>query len=310
MERFYPRANNLYENTTNNGYNNYYNDYDNYDDYENSYNYHPYSDTVTINTNNNSGCSISNTASAQGYLNGTNTADPTFVSAQDTVTLGCIMADIDKTADLDTAKAGDRIKYTITFRNMSDREMYNVKITDQLPPYLNVIATSITPFPQQGESLADGISIGRVAPGASKTLTFAATVTDDVSEDIVNRAFADFNFRDEKGREQTASTPITSVTTTVENVGITVTKTASKNYITTNGESVEFTITVTNNSSRNISDLVVTDNLPKNLAYMENSTSINGSNPINADPSGGIYIGDLKSGAKVTVKFGATVNLL
>ena len=95
----------------------------------------------------------------------------------------------------------------------------------------------------------------------------------------------------------------------VENTGITVEKTANKSYITANGEDVEFTIKVTNNSSRGISDLVVTDNLPQNLTYVENSTSVNGANPINADPTGGIYIGNLRSGATATVKFNVTVNI-
>jgi len=328
LERFY------YENGSsrcaNNGYSNedFYNGYDNYTDDYNYYNHeNSYSSKSRINSgcndkfgnindistdNTNSGgssCRITNTATAQGYLNTEGSYDSLMVNGEDSITIGCILADIEKTADRETANAGDRIRYTITFRNMSSREMYNVKITDQLPDSINVIATSINPFPKMGESLEDGINLGRVAAGASKTLTFAATVAEDVSEDIVNRAFADFNFRDENGREQSASTPVTSVTTSVESAGITVTKTADKSYVTAKGEVVEYTITVTNNSSHSISDLVVTDNLPDDLGYVENSTTINGANPIDADPSGGIYIGNLASGGRVVVKFSAAVNI-
>ena len=317
MERFYHGTNNC-DRCEDRGYSDeYYNSFDNYnEDFANYYTPAGNSYVSTINSNNqsdngnsNGRCSITNTATAQGYIAGTATTDHSIVTGEDSITLGCIMADIEKTADLETAAAGDRIKYTITFRNMSDRDMYNVKITDQVPRYIDVIATSINPFPQQGESLETGVTIGRVPAGASRTLTFSATVTNDVSEDIVNRAFADFNFRDSEGREQSASTPITSVTTPVENTGITVEKTANKNYVTANGEEVEFTIKVTNNSSRNVRDLIVTDNLPGNLKYVENSTSVNGANPINADPAGGIYIGNLRSGASATVKFKVTVNI-
>ena len=317
MERFYHGTNNC-DRCEDRGYSDdYYNSFDNYnEDFANYYTPagNGYGSTTNIgnqsdNSNGNGRCSITNTATAQGYIAGTSTTDHSIVTGEDSITLGCIMADIEKTADLETAAAGDRIKYTITFRNMSDRDMYNVKITDQVPRYLDVIATSINPFPQQGESLETGVTLGRVPAGASRTLVFSATVTNDVSEDIVNRAFADFNFRDSEGREQSASTPITSVTTTVENTGITVEKTANKNYVTANGEEVEFTIKVTNNSSRNVRDLIVTDNLPGNLKYMENSTSVNGANPINADPTGGIYIGNLRSGASATVKFKVTVNI-
>ena len=325
MERFYHGINNC-SRCDDRGYSeDYYNSFDNYnDDFANHYtagnSLNNNSSAGILYDNNNSDnrsdsnadsrrCRITNTATAQGYLAGTASADPSLVTGEDTITIGCILADIEKTADLENAAAGDRIRYTITFRNMSDIEMYNVKITDQLPSSVDVIATSIVPFPQQGESLETGVTIGRVPAGASRTLTFAATVKSDVSEDIVNRAFADFNFRDSQGSEQSASTPITTVTTTVENAGITVEKTANKSYITTNGEEVEFTIKVTNNSSRGISDLVVTDNLPENLAYVENSTSVNGAKPINADPADGVYIGNLRSGASVTVKFSVKVNI-
>ena len=254
-------------------------------------------------------CNITNTATAKGYYPFGDTGIPQAVTGEDTVSLGCILADIVKTASLSSANPGDTIQYTITFKNMSARDMYNVKITDQLSPYLEVIATSIMPRPQMGETLANGISIGRVPALSEKTLTFSATVTNDVSEDIVNRAFADFNFRDASGAEQSASTPITSHTTTVETSGITVTKTADKSYVTANGEQVQFTVTVKNNTGRPISDLVVTDNLPSSLEYVEKTTSINGERPIDADPTGGIYVGTLAGGASATVSFAAKVNL-
>lgn len=260
---------------------------------------------------NSNGCrgNITNTATAQGYYIPQAGAEPVVVTGQDSVKLGCIFADIAKTADRQTVNTGDTIKYTVTFRNMSDREMYNVKITDNLSPYLNVIATTINPAPQPGESLEGGITIGRVPAGSSRTLTFSTRVTADAAEDIVNRAFADFTFRDDDGRQQTASTHITSVTTTLERRSLTVHKTADRQYITANGDEVVFTITVNNPTGRVLGDVVVTDSLPEGLVYVENSTSINGDNPIDSDPAGGIYIGAMDSGSEATVKFTAKVQL-
>ena len=254
-------------------------------------------------------CSFTNTATAQGYLEATGTGNPTMVSGEDSVTLNCIFADIIKTADRDSITAGDRVRYTITFRNMSDREMYNVKITDNLSPYLNPIATTIMPAPRPGESLEKGITLGRVPANSERTLTYTAVVTDDVTEDVVNRAFADFSFRGSDGTEQTASTHITSLTLPLENQGITVTKTADKNYITSRDETVVFTIRVHNSSARVLHDLVVSDRLPTGMGYVENSTVI-GSNPaIDSDPADGIYIGTLAAGGDATVKFSARVNM-
>ena len=254
-------------------------------------------------------CSFTNTATAQGYYNSAGSGTPTMVSGEDSVTLSCIFADIVKTADRESVTAGDRVRYTITFRNMSEREMYNVKIIDNLSSYLSPIATTIVPAPRPGESLESGITIGRVSPNSEKTLTYTAVVTDDASEDIVNRAFADFTFRGAGGQEQTASTHITTLTLPLENQGITVTKTADKNYITSRGETVVFTITVHNSSARMLHDLVISDNLPNGMSYVENSTVI-GSNPaIDADPADGIYIGELASGGNVSVKFSAVVDM-
>ena len=254
-------------------------------------------------------CNIINTATVQGYYIPQSGADPVIGSGNDSFTLGCIFADIVKTADRENVNPGDMIKYTITFKNMSAREMYNVKITDSLSPYLNVIATTISPAPQQGESLESGITIGRVPANSQKVLTFTAQVTADASQDIVNRAFADFNFRDGSGTEQSASTHITSVTTPIVSRQLTVSKTADKSFITSNGETVVFTIKVVNNTPRVLGDVVVTDNLPQGLSYVEGSTVINGHTAIDSDPSGGIYIGAMDTNGEATVQFSATVNL-
>ena len=290
-------------------------DYSNYNGYDNTY-----SNGGDTTGNNNGGngngngngngmnCRFTNTATAQGYLEAAGSGNPTMVNGEGSVTLNCIFADIEKTSDRESVAAGDRIRYTITFRNMSDREMYNVKITDNGSRYLNPIATTIMPAPRPGESLESGITIGRVPANSERTLTYTAVVTDDASEDIVNRAFADFSFRGADGREQTASTHITSLTVPLENQGITVTKTADKSYITSRGETVTFTITVHNNSSRVLHDLVVSDKLPNGMSYVEKSTSIGNNPAIDADPADGIYIGTLAAGADAVVKFSAKVD--
>ena len=254
-------------------------------------------------------CNITNTATAQGYYIPQSGADPVIVSGNDSLTLNCIFADIVKTVDKESVNPGDMIKYTITFKNMSQKEMYNVKITDSLSPYLKVIATTINPAPQPGESLEDGITIGRVPANSSKTLTFTAQVTADAKQDIVNRAFADFSFRDSSGTEQSASTHITSVTTPLVSRQLTVTKSADKKFITANGETLVFTIKVVNHTPRVLGDVVVTDNLPQTLKYVEGSTVINGHTAIDSDPSGGIYIGAMDTDSEATVQFSAVVNL-
>ncbi len=255
--------------------------------------------------------SITNTASVQGYYTTMPGGDPIRVTDEDSVTLDCIFADIEKKADKDNVNPGERINYTITFKNMSNKEMYNVQIVDDVSSDVFVVETSINPAPKPGESLATGVTIGNVSPQREKTLTFSVIVSPNASDDITNRAFADFKFRDESGEMQTASTHITSVTTTVGHGGdVSIEKTADKDYITSNGEEIQFTLTVTNGSSYTIEDVVVTDILPEGLTYKENSTIINDSQPMDSDPAGGIYFGTMPRNAVYTVKFSANVDLL
>ncbi len=253
---------------------------------------------------------ITNTASVQGYYVSMPGGDPIRVTDEDSVSINCIFADIEKEADKDNVNPGDRIKYTITFKNMSNTEMYNVKIVDDLPSSLYLIDSSIVPAPQSGETLASGISVGSVSPNQEKTLTFSAIVNQSVTNDIVNRAYADFEFRDQSGEFHSASTHITSVTTTVgDDDEVSIEKTADKDYITHDGEEIQFTLTVSNNSRYTIEDVVVTDILPSGLKYLENSTIINNNPPINSNPAGGIYFGTMPRGSIYTVKFSATVDL-
>lgn len=256
----------------------------------------------------NSKKTITNTATLQGYYTTWNDGNTVMISDEDSYTLDCIFADIVKTADKEQVSTNEDLTYYITFKNLSSSDMYNVKIVDDLPPYVTLKENGISPRPKEGETLETGVTLGNVQAGKEKTLTVKVKTNSDAFGDIVNRAYADFCFYDKEGAMQCASTHITSVTTSVDSGSVTIEKSADKDYVTSMGETVIYTLTVNNSSPYTIQDVVITDNLPSGLEYVENSTVINGEMPIDSNPTGGIYLGDMPSGSIYTVQFSAKVN--
>ena len=131
-------------------------------------------------------------------------------------------------------------------------------------------------------------------------------VKDNVGGDIVNSAYANFTFKDEHGNQHSIYTETVTATTGWMSAGITLVKTANKNFITVSGEEVVYTLLITNTSTMEVSDLMLTDKLPLGMTYKPNSTLHNGTLPYtNEDPANGIAIGTLLGGESYSISFTA-----
>ncbi len=84
-----------------------------------------------------------------------------------------------------TAKAGDKVRYRIQFKNVGDTTLKNVVIRDILPSHMTYVKGSTILYNSEntdGKKLADGIvsaegvNIGNYAKGAEATIYFYATV--------------------------------------------------------------------------------------------------------------------------------------
>lgn len=158
---------------------------------------------------------FNNTARADGFYTVDKGETPHPIGDDASVKVDCVRATLDKEANKDYAQVGDEIKYTITFTNNSSVDMYGVKIADTLPTQTTLVAGSIVPAPQVGESLTTGITIGNVPKGTSKTLEFRVTVNAGATGTITNTATASYKFRDWKNVEHTGSPNPDNETVTV-----------------------------------------------------------------------------------------------
>lgn len=249
-------------------------------------------------------CPYINRASAEGvYILNSGDEERTI---NDSICLrtDCISAKLNKSADRDYISVGDTINYTIKFTNSSTVDLYDVKISDIISSKTTLVEGSISPSPKSGESLETGISLGKVAIGKSKNLQFSVTVNDGAEGLIENSSEASFLFTDSQDQEVRLTAVSPAVTITIVNPRLNITKTSDKNYITSEGDEVTYTITIQNSGDVTINDILVVDNIPAGMAYKKKSTLRNNQLPYTSeDPSKGIQIGNLQIGESYDIQF-------
>ena len=93
------------------------------------------------------------------------------------------------------AKAGDKVRYRIQFKNTGDTTLKNVVIRDILPQYISYVKGSTVLYNAENTSgktladgivTADGINIGNYAKGTEATVYFYATVDSKLKDNCVD----------------------------------------------------------------------------------------------------------------------------
>lgn len=89
--------------------------------------------------------------------------------------------DLIKTVDRKTAKPGETINYTLTFKNTGDQDLTNVIIRDQLPAKVSWTNVKVNVKNGEGvsnqkELFADGLKIAKVNVGGSVTVKISAKI--------------------------------------------------------------------------------------------------------------------------------------
>jgi large repetitive protein len=265
---------------------------------------------------------------AQAYISGVEVArsdDPAVNAAPDPLVLG----DEDPTrvqitsaprfrvlktstylgASTTVLRAGDRLRYTITVKNIGTDNATGVAIRDQVPANTTYVAgsttintTQLSDNAQGMTPLVDGIAVYApedTTPGAMRadasntpnnvaTITFDVTVHPDLLDGTVisNQAFVnavDFGIVDYPSDDP--RTPIVNDPTrdVVGNAPLLfATKAAvllvdqSSPGIVDPGDTLRYTITMYNNGAIPATSVLLQDNVPPNTTYVANSTTLNG----------------------------------
>ncbi|MFC4820680.1 DUF7507 domain-containing protein [Dokdonella ginsengisoli] len=205
---------------------------------------------------------------------------------------------VNKTASTATPNLGSNVTFTITVRNGGPNDATGVVVDDALPAGLNFVSAT----PSQGSyDPGTGVwTIGALSNGAEVTLTMVATV--GMPGELTNTAGIAASDQHDPNPANDSS----GVTINGQAADIQVLKTVDEAN-PTRGDTVTFTVTVTNLGPSAATSVRVEDALPAGLSFVS-ATPSQGS----YDPGTGLWtIGNLAAsgaGAVATLTVSATVD--
>ena len=246
------------------------------------------------------------------------TTDPTRLVIQSAPVFRVLKTSQDMTGDPNVLRAGDRLRYTITVKNIGNDNVTDATIRDQIPVNTKYVAGSTTlngvalPDNAGVSPLTNGMPInapedptpGRMRADASSTTSNVATITFDVTVDptvvdgtvISNQAFVSAaidNVVDYPSDDP--GTPILNDPTR-DVVGYLPLLFADKRAVlqidngtpgvVDPGDVLRYTITVYNTGSIAATGAVLRDQVPANTTYVGDSLTLNGL-PV-GQPDGGV----------------------
>ena len=189
-----------------------------------------------------------------------------------------------------SVKTGEVITWTITVTNKGPDAAVNTRVTDKLPAGLIFITSDGKYDPVSGLWI-----VGDLANGASASLviTTQVNITNATIRNVANAT------SDTPGN----NTPGNNTTEVDPKADLIVVKEVSKQTVKT-GETVIWTITVTNNGPDTAVNTRVTDKLPAGLVYVTHSGEGN------YDPVSGLWIvGDLANGESKQLAISTIANI-
>ncbi|MEK5415130.1 DUF7507 domain-containing protein [Paenibacillus sp. FSL L8-0708] len=215
-----------------------------------------------------------------------------------------------KSANAAQASVGGSLSYSILISNTGNIAA-TLLVTDILPPQAvfdtNSVIIGGTPLP--GYNPATGIPVGPLAPGDSVTVSFLVTITAlPPSQVLLNSASATYNFTLPDGRQLGGNVVSNTLSVPVSAPNVSVVKSVNAATAVT-GDILIFTSVLTNNSIATVSNIILSDPLPENVAFIPGTVIVSGTTLPLAVPSAGIPIGSLSPGATATVTFEVRITM-
>ncbi|WP_449601318.1 DUF7507 domain-containing protein [Paenibacillus sp. Marseille-Q9583] len=215
-----------------------------------------------------------------------------------------------KSANTAQASVGGSLSFSILISNTGNIST-TLLLTDNLPPQALFNANSIiiggTPLP--GYNPVTGIPVGPLAPGDSVSVSFLVTITAlPPSQMLLNSASATYSFTLPDGRQLGGNVVSNTLSVPVSAPNVSVVKSVNAATAVT-GDILTFTSVLTNNSIATVSNIILSDPLPENAAFIPGTVIVNGITQPLAVPSAGILIGSLGPGATATVTFEVRITM-
>ncbi|KEI07115.1 cell surface protein [Clostridium sp. K25] len=224
---------------------------------------------------------------------------------------------ITKTADKNIVTPGkDTVEYTITITNdasnVNTNAMTDMVLTDALPNGLSYKPGTLTiDDTNSGDSPETGINIPNIlAHDTSTIIKFTANVNTepDAGVEYINTSTLNYKFQSPVGEQSnTANSNSNTIYSSAIVIEPTLNLTSNVNSIML-GDTIEYTATITNNTSTTIETAIFNDILPNGLSFKKGSLTIDGnSNPATSLESN-INLGDILPQQSITLKYSAQVD--
>ncbi|MEG7923964.1 DUF11 domain-containing protein [Bacillus cereus] len=222
------------------------------------------------------------------------TSNTTFVQINDADIISL------KTVDLTSVTIGDILTYTTTLTNTGNTDATTVVFTDNIPDGTTFIDGSVlvNNIPQLNANPSVGILVGTIAPNISIPVTFSVTVVAlPASGHVQNQSTSRYTINVE---EQISTSNITF--TEVISANVIATKTTPIQYADLQ-TIIPYTISIINNGNIQVENIIVTDIIPANTSFIENSVIVNGNARPNDNPLNGIQIDNIPPNTTATILF-------
>ncbi|MDM8363612.1 DUF7507 domain-containing protein [Bacillus thuringiensis] len=222
------------------------------------------------------------------------TSNTTFVQINDADIVSL------KTVDLTSVTIGDILTYTTTLTNTGNTDATAVVFTDNIPDGTTFIDGSVlvNNIPQLNANPSAGILLGTIAPNISIPVTFSVTVVAlPTSGHVQNQSTSRYTINVE---EQISTSNITF--TEVISANVIATKTTPIQYADLQ-TIIPYTISIINNGNIQVENIIVTDIIPANTSFIENSVIVNGNARPNDNPLNGIQIDNIPPNTTATILF-------
>ncbi|MGL4850379.1 MAG: DUF7507 domain-containing protein [Clostridium sp.] len=213
---------------------------------------------------------------------------------------------------------GDTVNYSITLFNSGNVPAINTMVYDTIPTCTSLVNGSVK---VNGIATTDipgtGIRVGTIPAGQTVVVNYAVKVTclkTPPPATLTNTATINYQFITDPSKPPTTVTGVTNTSTIpVTTAGFNINgqngmvKTATPDFVDV-GDTVTFTIAMTNLGNTTANDVVLIDTIPNGTEFNQGSVVVNGVTNGTANPNGGINLGNIPAGNTVTIKF--TVKVL
>ena len=233
-------------------------------------------------------------------------------SGSNTVSTEVLSYEISKVLSTDktVVKAGEIVHNKVTVTNNSETKLTNNFIGNPTPKGATYVAGSVKLNGAElpSKDMTSGFFIPDLNPGETLTVEYDMKINDPVTVTPVTDVSQFQYVVKDQGRGEVRYKEYTEpVTFNVISDKLSVLKSVDKMYAI-KGETLIYTVTVTNEGNVEIKDINFTDNISQDVTFVENSVYVNNVNYPTYSPDVGYSMGNLSPNQSVTTRFKVTVN--